>query len=124
MADETENRVFKPLEACQRALTYVSVCAADENTSKWKRVFFKVYPLIMTSILLSMLIVSIAYFLRFVSTDLESTLSCLYQIVAFSSLLYSIIVTCFMRQSLLAMFESLEEIYDASKKTLLLKIHC
>lgn len=116
MANETRNRVIKPMETCQRSLTYVNVCPADENTSKWKKVFYKIFALIIFTFISLGLFGSVAHFLKFISSDPEKSLSAVYQIFAMLCFINSMIVTFFARRKLLAMFKSLGKINANSKK--------
>lgn len=111
---ETQN--FKPLRSCQRLLSYISVCPPEKDTKKFTKLLFKVSPLIIVITVSMALTASILYFLRFHSINLETSLNSLFQVVGLLGLTYSILVTLFTHQKLLAMFVNLEKLYRACKR--------
>lgn len=114
MDNHTRKRSPKPMETCQQILMYMSV--TEENESGWKKMFLK--SLIIIPFIAIELIGSSVYFFRFMSTDLESSLSALYQIAAHTGILNSVIVTIITRRKLLEIIKSLQKIYDSSKTTI------
>lgn len=58
-----------------------------------------------------------AYFIKFVSIDLEVALYAVSQIAAATSVLYAIVMTYLSRHGITAIFRKLNGIYDQSRDT-------
>lgn len=106
---------MKPLEMNRRVLTWLCVYPASENTSKSTKTLYVIFTLIILSGNLIGLGLSIDYFLKSASTDLEDSLYALFQILATAKMSYTMIVAYFLRHRITAIFVSLSDIYDASK---------
>lgn len=104
-----------PLITCQRVLTWISVCPVAKNTSIWKRILFKLFPLVIFITDLAGLIASVVFFYRFISTNLEECLYAVFQIAGLLGMANSIIVTFIRRHKIPLIFKSLADIYKYSK---------
>lgn len=100
----------------RRVLTWLCVYPAGEAVSKSKKILYLLFSFIVFIGILSSLIASIAFFIEYVSTDLEVALYAVSQIAAASSVLYAIVMTLFSRQGIARVFEQLTNIYNQSKK--------
>lgn len=105
---------MKPLVTNQRVLTWLCVYPGEKTTSKIKQLAYIIFSLIVFSGILSSLIASVAYFMKFVSIDLEVALYAVSQIAAAASVLYAIVMTYFSRHGIASIFHKLSEIYDKS----------
>lgn len=106
---------MKPLVTNRRVLTWLCVHPADETTSKFEKISYFIFSLIVFSGILSSLIASIAFFYKYVKVDLEVALYAVSQIAAASSVLYAIIMTLFSRPGITDVFKRLTIIYNESK---------
>lgn len=95
-------------------LTWLCVCPAGEAVSKFKKCSYFLFSFIVFFGILSSLIGSITFFLKYVSNDLEVALYAVSQIAAATSVLYAIVMTLFSRQGIAHMFEKLTNIYNES----------
>lgn len=106
---------MKPLVTNHRVLTWLSLCSADENTSKREKRCYILFAAINYFIFIFFLACSIAYFFTFIQTDLEKSLGSLFQIAACSGIIYMLIVIFFLRHKISAIFIKLSDVYKASK---------
>lgn len=106
---------IKPLATNQRVLTWLCVYPAEKTTCKFKQMAYIFFSFVVFSGILSSLIASVAYFMKFVSIDLEVALYAVSQIAAAASVLYAIAMTYLSRRGITAIFQKLNEIYDQSK---------
>lgn len=106
---------MEPLSTNQRVLRWLCICPATKNTSesiKWARVLFSwtIFTLNLFAFVLPVL-----FFVKFISTDLESCLYALFQIPTTGNIVYMTIIAFFLRHKITAVFENLSIIYAASK---------
>lgn len=106
---------MKPLSTSQVVLSWISALTADAKTSKWRRILFKIVPLILIAGNLTGLASSMVFFLRYVSNDLERSLYALFQIDDQLRMTNAAVVTFLSRHKLQAMFKNLKNIYNARK---------
>lgn len=98
----------------QKMLTWICVYPADETVSKFKRATYAfAYAFILISNL-CVLASSVAFFLKYVSVDLEQSLYAVFQITAYGSMTYLIIVSFLLRSKIPLVFDDLAKIYEAS----------
>lgn len=106
---------MRPLEKIIRVLTWTSLYPPDENTSKSRK---RVYVCIRVSIMTVMFCSFIgfgAFFIKFVSTDLELALMAVTSLCSSSSTLHMLVFSFLARLRIKSIFDSLSDIYDACK---------
>lgn len=105
---------MKPLTTNQRISTLLSFPIDQSSSSRDTLISI----ILITSMLISNVIancMSMLYFLKFKSIDLEKSLYALFQIAAALHMFGAIIITLLSRYKLSAIFEHLQEIYDSCK---------
>lgn len=105
--------IMTPLKTTKRVLTWLCVYPTDKLTSKWKKMGFFMFSLICFVLNLNGLAASAAYFLKYVSDDLESALYALFQTDSLTAIAYTHILLLLSRREIIAIFENLFKIYDA-----------
>lgn len=106
---------MNPLVTNKKVLTWLCLCPAEKST-KWSwKLIYAIFALTIFTGNLCAFVVSVVYFMQFVSTDLEGCLYALYQIGAFSALIYMTMTAFYLRHEISALFESLSEIYHMCK---------
>lgn len=113
-----ENKVIKmrPLELNRRILIWMCVYPCDENTTRWKRLAYILFSILIFVLNAIGLIFSTAYFIKYVSIDLEQSLFALLQAVGEANMVYILIITFILRHKITAMLKSLSKIYDMCKE--------
>lgn len=102
---------IKPFKTNRLILTWLSMYPADETARKWKKIAHIITTLIILIITFCMISSSVAFFVRFVSVDLEEALYSLGQIIGYSMVLYMFIVGIFLRHKINAIILRLTDIY-------------
>lgn len=110
-----------PLETSENVLKWLCVYSPDESSSKWKKRAYVATGLSVFLANVTGLVVSVVFFMKFVSTDLGSSLHALFQIAGLVNAIYGTIVIQFSRQKIAKVFDHLSIIYDESEITLYLK---
>lgn len=108
---------MQPLATNMRVLSVLCIYPVDEGTSRWKCLTYILITVFVFFGNLSGFITSVAYFLKFVSNDFESSLHALLQICAFIGATYGLVVGLLSRYKFRDIFTRLTQIYDASKYT-------
>lgn len=106
---------MEPLPTSRRVLTWLCIYPANETTSAQKKLVFAAYSLLVILALVAADVSSWMFYLKFVSVDLETSLMADFQIFGFAMELYIFPVMLLSRLKVKSTFESLAEIYDASK---------
>lgn len=73
------------------------------------------FTILIFAIIILSYIPAIIFFVKFMSIDLEGALNALFQVSAFTGILYAMIVVYIRRQQINRIFRSLSKIYDASE---------
>lgn len=107
---------MKSLKTCRGVLTWLYLCPSDKlNESMGEKEMHIIFG---SSIFLANflnVIVSAAFFVKYISTDLEECLYSLFEIVGFLGMVYVILIAFSLRNKIFAIFESLDTIYDKCK---------
>lgn len=103
---------MKLLPTIKRILTWLCIYRDSEYTQKWENIVFSMTVYIGD---ICGAFSSIAYFLLFMSTNLENALFALMGFVAFYSQIYVIISVMTFRHKVCTIFKQLAKIYSASK---------
>lgn len=106
---------MKVLVTTQRVLSWVLICPAEESTNKWWKMVFKTFPVVLLATALTGLVASAAFFVKFISTDLEASLYALYQISGNSGVFHLITVSIHLHKQIAGIIDSLQQIYNQSK---------
>lgn len=106
---------MEPLKTSRRLLTWLYVVPVEKSSSNWKK-----WACLMVGVgayvaTMSFLASSMAFFMKFVSIDLEQSLYALFQIGGFSNSAYVITLAYFSHRKIVAIFDNLSAIYNARK---------
>lgn len=106
---------MKPLVTNYRVLTWLCVCPPEESINRRRKLVY--IPLISSILIGNIFFVwtSIVFFTKTVSVNLEASLFSLLQILAFSNIIYLIIVASILRRQIAGLFSGLSRIYDESE---------
>lgn len=104
-----------PLAIHKRVWTWLCVYPIDESTSKWKKLVYIIFTLVILAANLSIIPASVAFAMKFVSTDLEGSLHALFQITACTGIIFAMFSGFILRHKISTIFEQLTEIYNRSK---------
>lgn len=107
-----------PLETNRFVLTWLCVYPADESTSKWQKMVHFMFGLAVFTANSLVFIVSISFFAKNVSIDLEEALFALIQMAGSGNILYVSIISYISRHKITTIFNSLSKIYESCKETL------
>lgn len=99
----------------RRLLAWLCLYPAPGATSSLKRSAYIVLSAVVCFSTICALASSTAYFIKFMSTDLEESLCALFQVSCFSNVTYVIIVAYFLKSKIVAILNDLDSIYDACK---------
>lgn len=100
-----------PLTSCRNVLQWTDVLPLEESANILKRIATIAMAVVL---ILSMVTVtpSIAYFWKYISTDIEGCLFALFQISVMFGTINAVISVLFFRHEIVEMFTSLSRIYD------------
>lgn len=104
-----------PLVAHQRVWTWLGLCSFDKNTSKWKEFAYFMFYFTLFLSFVGVILASVAFVMIFLSIDLEGSLHALFQVSAYTGLVYVTAVAFFVRHRITHIFEKLTVIYRKSK---------
>lgn len=104
-----------PLKRTKQVLTWLCVYPADKSASKSTRLKHIVFSSVLFILNLNGLAASAAYFLKFVSNDLESALYALFQTDSLTAIAYTNIVLLLSQHKIVPVFEGLTQIYKESE---------
>lgn len=107
---------MKPIKTNQQVLTWLCVCQADETISKRKRMAHIFFASFIFSANFILIPISVAYFLRFVSVDLEQALYALFQLSGMLGMTYMMIAAFILRHEINDLFGKLADIYNNCKR--------
>lgn len=106
---------MQPLKTAQRVLTWLCVYPADESASKWMKLAYLICYL---SVLLGNfgnLTAGAAYFVKYLSIDLEKALYAFSQMGALLTSAYIIVTLLLLRHRIVVVFDGLAKIYAECK---------
>lgn len=106
---------MNPLISCRRVLTSLCIYPADNTLNKLQKRKRIITSLAIMVLLVTGLVASFAYAVKFKSTDLNGALFALMQVLAFITVLTEYIVAFYKRDEIRDVIISITEIYDASK---------
>lgn len=107
---------IKPLRTTQQVLIWYCICT---KVSKKRHIIFSVVCLLAN---MNAVLASVTFFLNFVSVNLELSLYALFQISAYSNVVYSYIIAFILRNRVPAIFDGLAAIYHQCKTIALLSV--
>lgn len=109
------NRIeMEPLHTSRRVLTCLCICSFDKTTSMKEK---SIYITLSVSIIFAeifMLIASVVFFMKNVSTNLEESLFALLQIAGLVGSLYIMATAYISQHKIMSIFDSLSQIYTSS----------
>lgn len=106
---------MNPLVSNQWVLMWLCVCPASESASANKKVAYVAFTLLFCITILSTVAANVTFVIKFISIDLEKSLYAFVYIIAFSGIIYVMIVALLYRHKINAIFVELSAIYKASK---------
>lgn len=107
----------KPLEMSRRLLTWLYLYPSTETSGNQKSVTCFAFTIAVYVATMSFLVSSMAFFMKFVSTDLEESLYALFQIGGFSNTAYVITFAYFSHRRIAAIVDELTAIYNTCKNS-------
>lgn len=119
----TKMTTITPLPTTRCVLTWLAVYPSDKRASKWRKLASIIICLSILITNVFSLIASIAFFVTFISTDLEGSIYASFQITGLLPLPLAMLISFVLRAKIIAIFEKLTKIYNNRKiKGLFLKI--
>lgn len=109
------NIEMKPLELHQKIMTWIFIVPNAKSNSKFQTVLFATFGCIAIVSQVFAVATSFAYFIKFLSIDIEQSLYTTFQITACASAAYVFILACFSRHQIQSLFEHLTAICDTCK---------
>lgn len=104
-----------PLETNRWVLTWLCVFPPERHTSKWKRLAHVAFSLTVFFINAGSFFGSLAFFLKYMSVDLEQCIFALVQMIGEVNMSYISIITFLLRDKIKAIYDNLSRIYRARK---------
>lgn len=104
-AFSTHQRLFK--------LLYIFPIAHD--TALWKKMLIPIFGIIVPLCEVLGLLTSIAFVVKFISIDLEGSVKTVFQIAAYTNVMYVMLIAFLKRKQMLELIKTFQHIYDASK---------
>lgn len=104
---------MRPLVATQRVLVLLLVCPADENSSRWEKIANHVFTFAMFFTLLFAIPAYMAYFWKFKSVELETSLFAAMLSNNVSGLVFLSVVMFAFRHKISDLLNKLSDIYDS-----------
>lgn len=107
---------MEPIHSIKRILIWLCMCTADKSSSIWlKRAHF-VFALITFILTFSGFAAHVAYMYEYLSVDLDGSMFAFLGLIGFTDASFiMIIIVFFLRHKISILFDTLSEIYDASK---------
>lgn len=105
-----------PLVTNKRWLTWFCVCPLEDSAGVIKKIMCIIFSSIVFAFNVLALIASVAFFLQYVSSNLEKSLYALFQIGSFTCMSYLICIAILLRHKITDLFNSLTKIYELCKK--------
>lgn len=109
---------MEPLMTNKKVLMWLSVYPFADGASKWKK---KLSILLAFYVFISQIcsvVASVAFFLKFMSTDLERSLYAIFQVFACSSAAYGVGFAVVMSHEITNTIDKLSEIYKMCKSSI------
>lgn len=110
---------MEPLKTNRRVLTWLCICLPNKDTRSIYEWIYAIFSWTVFTLNLCAFLFSALFFIKFISTDLESCLFALFQIFGAANVVYMTIIAFFHRQKIRAIFEGLSNIYAASKNEII-----
>lgn len=105
---------MKPLPTTQRVFKWFCVYSDDGNTNEWENAAHLTFTITIGILELCAISTSAAFIVEFLSTDFESPLFGLLQVLGHIVGLYGLLFTLASKRKIAAIFERLLEIYNES----------
>lgn len=100
-----------PLKTNRHVLTWLCVFPPEEGTTKKKRIAHVVFSLTIFGINAGSFFVSLAYFMKYMSIDLEQSIFAIVQMLGEVNMTYISVITFILRDEVSATYKSLSKIY-------------
>lgn len=107
-----------PLKTNRWILTWLCVFPPEKNTSKWKKLAHIAFSLTVFIINAGSFFGSLAFFLKYMSVDLEQCIFALVQMIGEVNMSYVSIITFIQRDKIKAIYDDLSRIYRARKSSI------
>lgn len=107
---------IKPLRTTRKVLTWYCICTKE---SRKRHIIFSVVCLLAN---MSAVVASVTFFLKFVAVNLELSLYALFQISAYSNVVYIYTIAIILRNKVPAIFDGLATIYHQCKTIALFSV--
>lgn len=106
---------IKPLATNRLVLTWLSICSATENTSKWKKCIYMTIGVMNVAFLVATEIPTVIFFCTNVTINFGESLYSLFQFFGCGCTLLLMVNNYFLRQKINDIFKDLANIYENCK---------
>lgn len=106
---------MKPLITNQRVFKWLCICPSEKNDSKCQKSLYVMWSAFSVIWIIIGMIVSLSFFLKYVSTDLEASIYAIQQITGSSNFLYTFLNAFIFRHKILTIFTGLADIFEKCK---------
>lgn len=107
---------MNPLKTSKQVMTWLCFFPADERTSNWKKLSYLALILVILIAMITIVLGSGSFFVRFLASDLELALYAVFQLSSCGPLLYLCNIFLLSRHRISIIFESLTKIHRLRKK--------
>lgn len=106
---------MQPLESIRHVMTWLCIHPANEDTGKLRKFVYALIAVFYILVSLTFLYGSAAYFWKWISVDFKTAFFAIWQIIISVLLFYGLIFMLFSRYEIKEAFDTLSDIYNASK---------
>lgn len=106
---------MEPLSTTKRMLIWLCMYPAHESSSRWRKTVYCAFGLTIFGINLFTLLVHLAFFIKFVSSDVFGSVFAFMAMDAVTAMCYTMVIAFIMRHQIQNIFEQLTKIYTNCK---------
>lgn len=107
---------MRPLQTTEQVLTWLCLLPADKMISDWRKLSYILLTAVIVTSIMAYLPASVAYFMRFYSTNLDGSFYALFQITGLLPIITMIVVSFGFRHKIKLIFDKFTKIYAESKE--------
>lgn len=104
-----------PLASHRRLWSFLGLCSFGKERSKWIQTASLIFTISLFLGIVCVVLASVAFCIKYLSTDVEGSLHALFQITAFTAITYASVVAFVERPKIAAICDRLTQIYDNCK---------
>lgn len=110
------NSKMKPLAIDQQIFSWFGVSCTDTTPKLSKKMTSALFVVLIFGWEMFSLGISVTFFLRYISIDLEQSLYALFQVSGSFVMINAVVIILFSRHKIARVFKGLQSIYEASKQ--------